>query len=273
MTEKPQTPEPTLGERKDYLQLAYRRQAELHRGLAHVEMLWEVGRQDATVRFHLDAWRSGRIATFEHMLVALVTQLAREKHENMKTATVDFDATAAHWTDEIFTKKNPDASGKLQKLKSHIARKLLYYEGKQAEIDDPDGDGKELYADLENMVFELTQIQYGLKWLDDERTDWPFVQNKEPIPEQADGSRSVTRDFCRRLGGKYNGDHGSGEEYQFSVGCDPRVLTVLIHDEDGVLVNINDLTSGVDVTLSTDPNRAQFASLLKLIFPAWPEGD
>lgn len=77
----------------------------------------------------------------------------------------------------------------------------------------------------------------------------------------------VTLDFCLQIGGRYNGDHGSGDECQFKALLDTRVLTVSMHPVDGSIVTSKDLADDNSITLMTNPTCRQLVHLIGLIFP------
>lgn len=69
-------------------QTNYRCDFEARRRATGIEQLWRLSERDTTIRAFLDAWRHGGFQSFEEMMCQLAVQLANEKEEYMKTATV-----------------------------------------------------------------------------------------------------------------------------------------------------------------------------------------
>lgn len=82
--------------------------------------------------------------------------------------------------------------------------------------------------------------------------------------------QSVTPDICQRIGGKYNGDHGSGEEYQFKSPFGATMITVTIHSKDGVIVTAGDVIDGSRVVLLEQPTARRLVDLLLVLLPGLP---
>jgi len=81
---------------------------------------------------------------------------------------------------------------RFDRLKKHVAEKLEWYDEYKLTIDDPDGAGQDLCKQINDVLFELTMIQYGLLYVEGTRDDWPFVIEGEEKQELQKRQRKLT---------------------------------------------------------------------------------